>query len=235
MSASGNRDRWVTEEELARASGLSGSSEFDDNAIANEARRARFSQQLISTLRAQHSRPTRAPKPLKLDAARLAELPRSVFVPLAEYIAARFAAAKSYLASTGNPDDVIYHFEGSDIVKRYSPHELRAALAILTAREGGYEFGLSRDEAGRYHFVQGSENRVELDSIDTGLDLVFHTHPRNGARMASPSPPDLAMARRYDPDHQAGAVSQDGWAVDYQTTSGGNVESTPRRLWKARA
>lgn len=234
VSAAGDGNRWVTEDELARATGLSASVEFEYNDIANTARRAHFSQQLISTLRAQRARPARPPKPLKLSERRLAELPRSAYVPLAEYVAARFVDAKSYLPSIGDPAARIYHFDGSDIVKRYSQHELRAALAILTAREGGCEFGLVRDEDGHHHFVQGSADRVELDSVDTGFDLIFHTHPRNGARMAAPSPPDLAMARRYDPDQQAGVVSQDGWSSDYRATPGSNAEQPPHRLWNAR-
>jgi hypothetical protein len=164
----------------------------------------------------------------------MADLARTAFVPLAEYVAARFSAADSYEAFTGDPGDRIYHFLGDDIVADYSMHEIKAALAILTAREGGWEFGLSRDPGGRYHFVQGLADRVELDGEITGTDLIFHTHPQGGAASAHASQGDLYAARAFDPDRRAAAVSQDGWSTEYSINEVGGVESSAAaRLWRA--
>jgi|CXWL01.1.fsa_nt_gi hypothetical protein len=228
--AAGKPAEWIGEEELDKRTGWTGSSAIAFAALANEVRRSHFKPKLIETLRASASRKAPvAPAPLRVPASKLASLSRKAFVPLAEYVAARFVDVKSFRSAIAG--DKVFYFDGSDIVAKYSLHEIQAALAILTARQGGFEFGVSKSKQGRHQFVQGFSTQVELDSRATGLDLLFHTHPANGPIKAQPSAGDMLLARDLDPNHHAAAVSQDGWLVTYESKGARQMAAPPKRIW----
>jgi hypothetical protein len=232
VQASGNKDGWVSEAEIARTTGLYASATMDGLKLAAEARRQHTGNRLVAAMRESHAPVVKAPPPLGIPEAQMGEQPRSAFVPLAEHLASRFAKAQSYAAAYGDPGNQIFHFKADDVVQAYSLHEIKAALAILTAREGGLEFALSRDKQGAHHLVQGQPDQVEFDEDITGFDQVFHTHPTHGSQGAFPSHGDLVMARAHDPDHRAGVVTQDGFTLDYETTERGNTLGEPARLWR---
>jgi hypothetical protein len=196
------------------------------------ARRRQFRATSILTLRQNPKKVPRTPAALPVPKDQTAALERKAFVPIATYLAHRFAFADSYESSYGDGTDRIYHFNADALVARFGVDALAAAAAILTCREG-VEIGLSRDAHGRYFLIQGQPDKVELDLELTGFDVVFHTHPRAGARSAQPSSGDLHLTRAYDPDRRGAAVSEDGYWIDYSINAAGGVDqSPPRRLWR---
>jgi hypothetical protein len=224
----------VSPAEVQATQGLYGGTYLTHEKLIERARKERFAAVSVAGLRAKVTagEPVDAKLPKPLGKRRdLAKLPRSAFVPLADVLAARLAHARSY-DSTYGAEEKIFHVDVTSLWKAYSEHELFAALSILTAREGGVEFALTRSKDGRVHAVQGKPNMVELDSALTGLDLITHTHPRSGADAARPSDGDYLMCRQYDPDHEGHVVSDDGWAADYATPDDGQTAATPKRLWK---
>lgn len=219
ITSSGDSDGWVTEDEKARAMGLYVESSMKYDALWVAAQKGTFSSSSIVALRsnlaAGQASTVVAPPPLDATICPLTDQFRSAFVPLAEYLASRFVSAESYNSEYGEVGDRIYHFPADDIVTRYSLHEIKAALAILTAREGGVEFGLSRDKNGAHHLILGQPDSVVLDETITGFDLIMHTHPLRGERGSLPSSGDLFLARAHDPNQRGFVVTQDGWSREY--------------------
>jgi len=234
-----SRDGWVSPEEVLATQGMSGGTYLGHIDMVNEARKQAFGAFSVVGLRASVARGEdvvrSVPPALAQGDADLSHLPRSAFVPLAEHLAARLARAESYESYYGEPGDRIFHTDISELVATHSRHELFAALAIVAAREGGNEFGMSRSEDGRVHLIQGKPDAVELDPEITGVDLIIHTHPRVGSDGARASQGDLFSAREYDPDHKASVISEDGWFSEYAASSEGVQEQTPRRMWNVDA
>lgn len=231
--SSGNKNGWVSEAELLRTTGLNPPASDAFERISRQVRTAKYPQVARLVSKRAPKKPPTPPKPLKAGPTPFGDRPRSVFIPLAEYLSARFVGAQHYQASTDVAGALVHHFNGDDLVRRYSMHELQAALAILTMREGGaLEFGLSKDKEGHHHVILGLPDKVELDVNKVGFDLLFHTHPKSGPVHAQPSAGDLFSAREYDPNHRAAAVSRDGWLVEYRTTPSGQTLTLPTRLWK---
>lgn len=238
LATLGGRDRWLSRAEMEGATGLYANTHYRYENLARGAQAVAFEGTSIARLR-EEAAAGRAPAldtrpaPVNAAAAAAGELPRSAFVPLAEFLATQFAVADSYASELGDGTNRIYHFAADDLLTRYSLPELKAACAILTARNG-FEFALTRDEHGGQHLVQGIPNQVEMHSEVIGVDQVFHTHPTlYGATQRGPSTGDLQSARDSDPDAAGCVVTEDGWNIEYAARSQANEVAAPQRLWRS--
>jgi hypothetical protein len=229
LQVSGNRDGWVSEDEVLRVEGLNPGSRFSHEVMVQLARAQAFPGTTIAELRLQP--PVSSSPPPPKASSLLPE--RKELLPLADYFAHRLAAGTSFYAqSLGVMQD---YFEATEEVRNYSLDEIAGALAILMVRNGD-EFALSKKSApggDQYFIVHGKKAGVELNEDDTGLDLLFHTHPGRGVMAAGPSTGDEWAARAFDPDRKIAAVTQDGWWNTYEAIPGqGGIVGDARRIWK---
>ncbi len=225
----GKKDKWLSVDEVDDRA-ISGRAWSRFVGLVETAREQHAGCELIASGRKAGKKPATSalalPAPLKVAENDMNAQPRAAFVPLAEHISARFSDAKSYKSSSG---EAMYYFDASDLVAGYTMHEIKAAIAIVTYREGvDTEFALTKREDGRYFLIQGGGHYVEMRKRFTGVDMLFHTHPKMGSEQVLPSGPDLGLVAAEDPDRQAAIVTAHGWTLDYDDAG---YKPPARALW----
>jgi hypothetical protein len=120
-------------------------------------------------------------------------------------------------------------FDATDLVNKYSAHEIRAALAVVGDRHG-VEFALTR-KGKKYMMVQGAASMLTFDTRRTGMDQIFHVHTQQVGEAVHPSGEDYQQTSFRTPDQTAGVVGPDGWLASYALRGRAPWLSPSKPLW----